>query len=206
MEKYLEDIYLILDKLDNELTTEQFVAIHELIDDYPNSPDLYVFMKSFYSECSGVTIAYEEMLAKITHKFLNTSRHLRNSLIHLENTTRYIETVFCKQETGLNKIYGEYLASNLKPTQRFESGAEYDWNLLFDHSKKFHMITFELPRSVKTESIKNCNYYSIEVKKPSRKRHFEHGYVLNKTIPYSSRDQWFNAENSKSLSQVATAI
>ena len=131
MEKYLEDIYLILDKLDNELTTEQFVAIHELIDDYPNSPDLYVFMKSFYSECSGVTIAYEEMLAKITHKFLNTSRHLRNSLIHLENTTRYIETVFCKQETGLNKIYGEYLASNLKPTQRFESGAEYDWNLFF---------------------------------------------------------------------------
>ena len=66
--------------------------------------------------------------------------------------------------------------------------------------------SFELPRSVKTESIKNCNYYSIEVKKPSRKRHFEHGYVLNKTIPYSSRDQWFNAENSKSLSQVATAI
>ena len=205
MEKYLEDIYAILNKLDKELTTEQFVAIHELIDDYPHSPDLYVFMNNFYSECFSVEQAYDKILETITHKFFNTSRHLRNSLIHLEKTTKYIETVFSKQEIGLNKIYGEYQAPNLKLSQRFEPESESDWDTIFSHSRKFHTVIFEQAQSVKTESIENGKYYSIEVKKPSRKRHSENGYVFSTTIP-SKRDQWFNAENGRSLSQVATAI
>lgn len=205
MEKYLEDIYAILNKLDKELTTEQFVAIHELIDDYPHSPDLYVFMNNFYSECSSVEQAYDKFLEAITHKFFNTSRNLRNSLIHLEKTTKYIETVFAKQEIGLNKIYGEYQASNLKPIQRFESHSESAWNTIFSHSRKFHTVIIEQAKSVKTQSIENGKYYSIEVKKPSRKRHSENGYVLSTTIP-SKRDQWFNAEKGRPLAQIATAI
>lgn len=206
MEKYLEEIYAILNKLDNELTTEQFVAIHELIDDYPHSPDLFVFMQNFYSECSDLEATYEEKLEKITNKFLNTCRYLRNSLIHFEDTANYIETVISNKETGTSKIYGEYLTPNFKPAQRLKStNSKDDWIILFDESKKFHTIVFELPRSVRIEPIESCNYSSIEVKQPSRKRHSERGSIFSKTVP-PKRDQWFNAENNKALSQVAIAI